>query len=116
MTPTPWLLFCAAAFVGAGRAEAVAAELRQHLTEAPLRYAGGSDEAAAEAMLAQSDALAVRCLHAARAAEVVACNATPRRAALVRSALRRRPLQRSAPVAAKNIKRMLAQTRCVVMP
>ena len=42
-----------------------------------------------------------------RAAEVVACSATPRRAALVRNALSRRLLQRSAPVAAKNIKRML---------
>ena len=62
----------AAAFVGAGRIEAVAAELRQHLTEAPLRYASESDEAAAEAMLAMDDRLAVRCLHAARAAEVVA--------------------------------------------
>ena len=49
----------AAAFVGAGRAEAVAAELRQHLTEAPLRYASESDEAAAEAMLAMDDRLAV---------------------------------------------------------
>ena len=46
-----------------------------------------------------------------RAAEVVACKATPRRAALVRNALSLRLLQRRAPVAAKNITRMLAQTR-----